>query len=138
MRLLEILLGKSLSSLRISPDTRAQFGWRPIPGLASAGPEVRLSKSGAYPWPGRSSTTSHSWVRLFATGSWIRDSTIVGEGSETLSQDYLDAVELRNRCAEGPDESQFRVASRMLQGTPDGMLPSFALASAPQVAGSCR
>ncbi len=57
---------------------------------------------------------------------------------ETLSQDYLDAVELRNRCAEGPDESQFRVASRMLQGTPDGMLPSFALASAPQVAGSCR
>ena len=57
---------------------------------------------------------------------------------ETLSQDYLDAVELRNRCAEGPDESQFRVASRLLQGTPDGMLPSFSLASFPQIAVACQ
>ena len=40
-----------------------------------------------------------------------------------------DAVELRNRSAEGPDESQFRVAARMAQGTPDGMLPSFTLGS---------
>ena len=57
---------------------------------------------------------------------------------ETLSQDYLDAVELRNRCAEGPDESQFRVASRLLQGTPDGMLPSFTLASVPRIVASCQ
>ncbi len=57
---------------------------------------------------------------------------------ETLSQDYLDAVELRNRCAEGPDDSQFRVASRMVQGTPDGMLPSFALASVPRIGAACQ
>ena len=57
---------------------------------------------------------------------------------EILSQDYLDAVELRNRCAEGPDESQFRVASRILQGTPDGMLRSFALASFPRIGAACQ
>ena len=31
-----------------------------------------------------------------------------------------------------------RVASRLLQGTPDGMLPSFALASAPQIVAACQ
>ena len=57
---------------------------------------------------------------------------------ETLSQDYVDAVEPRNRCAEGPDDSQFRVASRMAQGTPDGMLPSFVLASVPRIVAACQ
>ncbi len=55
---------------------------------------------------------------------------------ETLSQDYLDAVELRNRCAEGPDESQFR--ARIAQGTPDGMLPSFVFASVPRIVATCQ
>ncbi len=54
------------------------------------------------------------------------------------NKDYLDAVELRNRCAEGPDDSQFRVASRMAQGTPDGMLPSFARASVPRIVAACQ